>query len=74
MYQLNVFARQTLVGTAVSVSLSEKYDDGRTEGLATWSTLCADQFLDLAGNSLEEFLEQTFVAFVNTVSANAARL
>lgn len=74
MYQLTVFARETLVGTAITVSLSEKDDTGQTEGLAAWSSFCADQFEGLPGFSLESFLEQTSTAVVNALSMGAPRL
>lgn len=70
MYNITVFGRETLAGTLVSVSISETDDNGNTEGLTGFSSMCNDDFPGLAWGSLENFLEQTCVALYNTLSTN----
>lgn len=74
MYNITISGSQTLVGTAVSVSVSETDDRNVTEHLFGFRTFSADGFAGLAAGSLEEFLEQVIVACVNGLSSNAPRL
>lgn len=74
MYNITVSGQETLVGTAISVSLSETTDDHRSALLATWTGFCADQYDELPSGSLEAFLEQVCTAVVNTLSSNGRRL
>lgn len=74
MYNITVSGTQTLVGTYISVSVSETDDTGASEPLFGFRTFCADGFAGLPAGSLEEFLEQTITACVNGLSTNAPRL
>lgn len=74
MYNLNVSAQETLVGTAIQVSLSETSEEGRSQVIATWTSFCGDQYDELPHGSLEAFLEQVSTAVVNTLSSNGTRL
>lgn len=74
MYNITVSGQETLVGSAISVSLSETTDEGRSTLLATWTSFCGDQYDDLPHGSLEAFLEQISTAVVNSLSSNGRRL
>ena len=74
MYNITVSGQETLVGTAISVSLSETTEDHRSAIVATWTSFCADQYDELPHGSLEAFLEQVATAVVNSLSSNASRL
>lgn len=74
MYNITISGSQTLVGTALSVSVSETDDNNVTEHLFGFRTFCADGFVGLTAGSLEEFLEQVITASVNGLSTNAPRL
>ena len=74
MYSIHVTGIQTLVGTHISVSVSETNQYGFSDQLFGFRTFAADGFDGLEAGSLEEFLEQTIVACVNGLSTNAPRL
>lgn len=74
MYNITISGTETLVGTAVTVSISETDDSMVTHPLTGFRTFCADQFDGLEPGSLESFLEQVITAAVNTLSANRDRL
>jgi len=74
MYNIHIHGTQSLVGTYVSVSISETDDCNVTKPVTGLRTFCADGFDGLEAGSLEEFLEQVITAAVNTLSANAAML